>query len=159
MANMQWSDAISLAAFLLAALALVLGERRARQNQRATIERNVVHWKVTWPEREAFVLTNEGPDPAHNIYIEITTEHRRCSAEAKRLKAGEPLRVEVPHLGQLWDSTRWIDSNKKGDIAIVSVVGYGGLISWDTPRGVHREEALNSYIQNARAALDPTQPF
>lgn len=159
MPNLQWTDAISLAAFALAVLALVLGERRARQNRRAAVERNIVHWKISWPERDAFILTNEGPDEARNVYVEITAEHQRCSAEAKRLRAGERLSIAVPQLAELRDSTRWREDDKKGGFSIVSVVGYGGLISWDTPRGVHREETLSSYIQNARAALDPAQPL
>lgn len=144
------SDIIAFAAFVVAALALILGEVRARRTRKLATERNNVHWSLTWPRPDEFELVHDGPDKVRNVYIEIGAEHQRLWAIRKQMRAGEKLIVAVPQLAALWEITNW---QVAGDTrwATTIVVSYGGKVEWDTPRGTHRERPLDGYFDNTRA--------
>ena len=93
-------SAIAAAAFLVAALAFVLGEVRARRTRRTQAERNVVKLDWAWTAPAEITMTNAGPDEMRRVLVLLTSKYVRTEAQAKRLRRGETLIVPVPHLAE-----------------------------------------------------------
>lgn len=138
------SDWISAGAAAIALLALVLGEVRAYRARKLRSERNIVDWAIDWPDRDAFVLTSDGPDEARNVLAKLTTEYVSTEVRAARVRRGDVLELPVPHLSSIWDSY----AQRTGPIEIgVHVVQYGLRVTWESPRGTPQLHETSGLIQ------------
>lgn len=155
MGSSEW---IALGALLVATFALVRGEWRARAERKAREEVPVVGWLVTWPSKEAIVVTSTGPDDALNVLVQLTLEGVTVRAKGRRLRDGQSLSLPVPHLAELWDTTQLAKSRTEGVLEsthLSNVVMYGGFVRWKTPLGNAQSTPFDSAIQDRFPDIAP----
>lgn len=152
------SDWIALGALLVATFALVRGELRSRVERKAREEVPVVGWVVTWPSKEAIVVTSSGPDDALNVFVQLTLDGVTARAKSRRLREGESLALPVPHLADLWEATQAAKRRTEGILEsthLSNVVMYGGFVRWKTPLGNAQSTPFDSAIQDRFPDIAP----
>jgi hypothetical protein len=115
-----------LLAFVVAAVALW---RSFRVDRRQT-ENYIVRWTVAWPEAEWVLVKNHGPSTAYNVDVELWANDVPTTANSKRVRKGETVRVPASQI-----SHQWVDPYTGPGAMPIGVVGYGILITSESRLG------------------------